>query len=458
MMRNHDPQRTGSKRSGKTLVMFGLLLPVLLGAVGLAVDTGLMLATYRQTQNAADAAALAAAVDVLHGATTSAAEGTGKTYVQTYNNMPSATVTVNIPPAKGPHAGNTRYAEAIISHPYKTSFVQMLGLNRNQTVGARAVAGWEFVTASAGVMTLESNPQGNKGIQISGGGTLSVNGAIIDNATDGKHALDVTGGGNIFASQVIVSGGASGASNIESYPNGGGPSPLIDNTGITAPDPLASLPAPYTGSPGTYKVVNSPDPPGNNPPTPSGVISAKNGDIQVLYPGVYSSIKITGGTVTFNPGIYVITGGKTNAIDITGGTVTGTSVLFYNTASNYDPNTGNDTGPGGSSFGGINISSSGVNLSGLADPTSPYNGMLFFMDRANTANGSKNTISIQGGSSGATIVGTTYAPNTNLQISGQGNWNAQFLVGLMSVTGGGDVTINYSGPITGQAPQVFLVE
>jgi Flp pilus assembly protein TadG len=45
--------------------MFALLLPVLLGVLGLTIDGGLMMVVYRQTQNAADAAALAAAVDLL---------------------------------------------------------------------------------------------------------------------------------------------------------------------------------------------------------------------------------------------------------------------------------------------------------------------------------------------------------------------------------------------------------
>jgi hypothetical protein len=333
----------------------------------------------------------------------------------------------------------------------------MLGLNRNQTVGARAVAGWEFVTTTAGVMSLEPNPNGNKGIQVTGGASLSVNGEIVDNATDSSQALAVDGGGDIYATRVTVFGGAHGAANVQSYPSGGGPTPLVENTSINVPDPLASVAAPYTGSPGVNKVVNSSDPPGNNPPTPGGSITVQNGQTQVVYPGVYSFIKITGGTVTFNPGIYVVTGGKANAIDITGGTVTGTGVLFYNTATNYDPGTGNDTGPGNSSFGGINISSGSVALSGLVDPTSPYNGMLFFMDRANTGNGGRNTISIQGGSSGAQVGGTTYAPSTDVQISGQGNWNSQFIVGSMSVAGGGTVTIIPAGnPVL--APQVFLVE
>jgi Flp pilus assembly protein TadG len=436
--------------------MFVLLMPVLLGMVGLTVDGGLMLVVYRQTQNAADAAALAAAVDILNGASVASARATGTTYVQTYNNMSNATVTINIPPGSGPHSGNSQYAEAIVSYPFRTSFIQVAGANASQTVTARAVAGWEIVTAGEGVMTLGTNPQGGKGLQVSGGASLSVQGGIIVDAT-GNSALDVTGGGTVSAQQVTVSGGTSGSSGVQSYPSGGGPSPLVDNTGVNVPDPLASLAAPSTASPGTYTVVNNSNPSGNNPPTTSGSIDVGNGQTQVVYPGIYSYIKITGGTVTFNPGIYVVTGGKTNAIDITGGTVTGTGVMFYDTASNYDPSTGTDTGSGNSNFGGINVSSSGVSLSGLNDSSSPYNGMLFFMDRSNTGN-STATVSIQGGSSGATVTGTTYAPTASLSISGSGTWNSQFLVNSMSISGQGTVTIQYNGQNQGLAPEVFLVE
>ena len=67
MTRHHHPQHPGTKRPGKTLAMFLLLTPALLGMVGLTIDGGLLLVTYRQTQNAADAAALAAAVDLKNG-------------------------------------------------------------------------------------------------------------------------------------------------------------------------------------------------------------------------------------------------------------------------------------------------------------------------------------------------------------------------------------------------------
>ena len=417
--------------------MFVLLMPVLLGMVGLTVDGGLILVLKRQTQNAADAAALAAAVDLLKGKSTAVATTTAQTYVQTYNNMSDATVTVNIPPSTGPHAGNGAYAEAIITAPYQTSFIQVVGVGTTQNVSARAVAGYEAVSAGDGVITLDQNPQGGKGLQISSSASLSVNGGVTINAQGPTALYDV---GLVYARDVDVSGGVTSVPNVQSYPSGGGTSPLSQNTGVNAPDPLASLTAPTTSSAGNYKVVN----------TSYGNVSVGNNQTVTLSPGIYTNLSITAGTVTFNPGIYILQGGGVN---ITGGTVTGSGVMFYNTSATYDPTTGADTTTKNGDFSGINISSSSVQLSALSDTSSPYNGLLIFQDRSNTKD-----ISLQGGSNGATVTGTTYARNANLQISGQGTWYSQFIVGLMSITGQGDVTINYAGQNLGKTNQVFLVE
>ena len=153
MMLHHPPQHPGTKRPGQTLVMFVLLTPALLGMVGLTIDGGLMLVTHRQTQNAADAAALAAAVDLNNNLLPPIPQNTAQTYVQTYNNMPNATTApyVNIPPLSGPHSSasigsaSNNYAEAIITYPFQTSFIQVLGVNSSQQVTARAVAGYENV-------------------------------------------------------------------------------------------------------------------------------------------------------------------------------------------------------------------------------------------------------------------------------------------------------------------------
>ncbi len=55
-------QCPSARRRGALLIWFAVLVPVLVAWVGLTIDTGLLLETKRQTQNAADAAALAAAM------------------------------------------------------------------------------------------------------------------------------------------------------------------------------------------------------------------------------------------------------------------------------------------------------------------------------------------------------------------------------------------------------------
>ena len=105
-MRRPDP-RPGRRRPGKILVMFALLLPALLGMTGLVIDGGLLMAAHRQAQNAADAAAMAAAMDKLRGKANATATATATTFVKDpqYNNLPNATLAINIPPTSGPYAG-----------------------------------------------------------------------------------------------------------------------------------------------------------------------------------------------------------------------------------------------------------------------------------------------------------------------------------------------------------------
>src|SRR5438093_13241452 len=88
-MRSHR-RRSCRARAGKVLVLFVLLLPVLVGWVGLVIDTGLLLAGHRQAQNAADAAALAAAMDKFRGASDATAAATANTFVQQYNGLTSS--------------------------------------------------------------------------------------------------------------------------------------------------------------------------------------------------------------------------------------------------------------------------------------------------------------------------------------------------------------------------------
>ena len=454
MMRHHPSQHPGPNRPGKALAMFVLLAPVLLGMVGLTVDGGLILASYRQTQNAADAAALAAAYDLYNGTLSGAQTLTTSNYAGagSYNNMTGATVTINIPPSTGPHAGagNTTYAEAIVSYPYKTSFIQVLGPSSTQTITARAVAGGPLSSPVEGVLTLQQNPGGGKGLSVSGGATLHVDGPIVDNGTDSHQALDVNGGSTITATKVSVSGGSDAtASSILNYnnPPGGNLAPLT-GTGVNYANPYASLAVPTTSN----GVLNT------NYGTLAGstlsssaspqAVTVNSGVTVNLLPGIYKSITVQGGaSANFAAGIYVLAGG---GMTVSGtSTVNGTGVMFYNTSTSYNASTGADSG---TNAGKITISGgSNFNLTGLNNSSSAFNNMLIYQDPANSA-----VVTVSGGSSTAPISGTVYAPAANVTISGGSNFSSQFIVGSMTISGGSSsVSIV---PPAGQSNLVYLVE
>src|SRR5271168_1174092 len=151
--------------SGKVLVMFALLLPMLLGIVGLVIDCGLLMVAQREAQNAADAAALAAAMAEL--AQQGDPKSVATTLVTRYNGLSDATLsTFNNPPAAGAHAGDDRFYEVVVTYPITTLFMPALGASRDHSGQARAGAGSEAVSAGAGVDALD--PTAAPGLTIAG--------------------------------------------------------------------------------------------------------------------------------------------------------------------------------------------------------------------------------------------------------------------------------------------------
>jgi Flp pilus assembly protein TadG len=454
MRRPHPSRHPGQNRRGQTLVMFALLLPLLLGMVGLAIDSGLLLATYRQTQNAADTGALAAAVDLFNGLSIATAQATGSSYVKTYNNMSGATVAINIPPLSGTHIGDSAYAEATVRYPYKTSFIQLLGVNTNQIVMARAVAGFHTAQSSGVVALLQVPTNGvPAGISVIGGATLKVNGPILDNSTDGSSALAVNNGGGVIATNVSVAGTVSGASSVTNYTTGGA-SPLTQNTGVDYPDPLASMPVPTTSNGVTNTNysgnLNSSS---NTTPTVSGspgAVVVSNGVAASLQPGIYQSINVGSGSATFAPGIYVLAGGGLTIGN--GSTVSGTGVMFYNTSSKYNATTGVD-GSGGT-FGPFYLNGgTTLNITGITTSSSAFNGMLFFQDRANT-----QTVTLDNGTATPSATSSFYAPAANLTIAGGATFDSPFIVGSLTLSNNAQLNITPSGASQPYANLVFMVE
>jgi Flp pilus assembly protein TadG len=491
-MRRFDGERaTWPRRAGKTLVLFVLAVPVLLGMVGLVVDSGLLLATQRAAQNAADAGATAAAMDLLRGVSSSTATNTATTFVQTYNSLSNATVTVNIPPQSGPYTSISSYAEVIVSVPFATSFIQLTGVNSSQTVTARAVAGYEPISSGQGAIVL--NPNIQPGITMNGNNTrLIVNGGVTVNSFGGgvdQYGNSVTSalGGYAFRTQtstqsvapvvataIQVAGGIDTIDNYRyynsSFTNYYDPNnidrPVFANLQVAAPDPLASLATPTTSN---GVVQTYPNYLGNGlwgtSSSPQGV-TIGNSDTVTFSPGIYQSITINGGTVTFNPGIYVLGPGLGNGagqktLSINGGTVTGSGVMIYNTGSDYTSSGSPDSSDGSTlgtdnnaNFGSVSIGgNASVTFTPISDSSSPFYGILFYQRRWNSKD-----VSIGGNTSTLSLTGTIYDKWGNFTLAGQGQYNAEFVVGALSISGGAAVTINASGQNLGRVNQVYLVE
>jgi Flp pilus assembly protein TadG len=495
-----------TRRRGKILALVVVLMPILLGMMGLIVDGGLMMATHRQAQNAADAAALAAAWDLLRGQSSSAAT-TATTFVHTNNGLSNATVTVNIPPSSASaYSGNSQFAEVIVSVPVTTLFIQALsGVSGSRTVKARATAGYEAVSAGEGVAVLD--PTAAPGLSVTGGGSLVVHGRVTDNSqaggvdengnpvNNGENGVAASANNNstLKATWIGVVGGVDNPANYQNVTSGAA-SPLHCKE-TPEPDPLIQLPTPTTSngvSNQYWSYDNKKDPPWKNNNQSPQEISFSTGDgspgnyVQVP-PGIYSSITISNGAyVNFAPSgsnyIYVLSpqSNTTTTLKITGGTVTGNGIMFYNTGGStnqdssqqYNATTGApDTGdaaaynPNGSSlnapptsiqnrFGGISISSSAtVTLTPNNTAGNVFKGMLFYQRRANTS-----TAGIAGNNGSLSLTGTLYAKWASFQVSGGGTYQAQFVVGSIAVSGQADLTINYSGGNLGKANQVYLVE
>jgi Flp pilus assembly protein TadG len=460
-------------------VQFVLTLPVLLGMTGLVIDSGMLMATQRTAQNAADAGALAAAMDLYRGASVATATTTGTTFIQNYNGLSNATVTMNSPPASGPYINNSRYCEVIVSLPYTASFIQVVGLNSGQNVSARAVAGYETFTTGDAAFVLRTDAI--PGISMNGNNTrLMVNGGVVVNSQGGgvdQYGNTVSGSGNavttqqgmIIAQAVQVVVGVDNVDNFRVY-NGVGPNyydpsnpdrPLFARAPV-APDPLASLPTPttsngvvatywnYLGN-GQWGTASSPQ-----------AISIKNKDTVTFSPGIYGPISFNGGTVTFNSGIYVIAGGGISFGGNETITDNGAGVMIYNTGSDYDPTTGAPDNADGSTlgtdsnanFGGVSMSGNPtISLSPINNSSSPFNGMLFYQRRWNAV-----TNSFVGNGTGLNFSGTLYDKWGAFSLSGQGQYTAQFVVGSLSLSGNGNITITAPTGSKKGVNQVFLVE
>jgi Flp pilus assembly protein TadG len=447
-------------QQGQVLIITALGMVVLLGVAALAIDVGVATAQKRSAQAAADAAALAGAVD-LPGVTQSNSQAASDATETANKNLAksgitNATVTVSSPPAtSSTHNGDPSSVEVTITAKAPTFFLGILNSGAI-SIKAHAVATGQGSLGTPPILILDpaaadsldvgedpgrslsSQYQPKSGITLAAGSnsttTVKVNGPVYTNsvANDGE---EVHANYNLSAASNHVAGADQSLCSGHETCGQFSPPPVAGN-GTQFPDPLAYLDPP-TGitTPGTAS--SDPNNYCSSGPPPSCNVTG-NGSVTVT-PGVWKDLTVSGsGSLTLQPGAYVITG----SLQLTGtpgssdsgtstGTVTGHGVtLFFGCPSASAPywaacpNGGGVAGQKGNSSC-PNDCTGAASTSGCPNTCSPGG----FLNLQSAASGSFSLTALTAGTDQGLLV--FFDRNNYVQRPGEGETNETFNIEII---------------------------
>jgi hypothetical protein len=344
----------GHNRSGGVAVSFGLVVPVLLAVLAVAIEYGLLVHRREQLQNAADTGALAAARQLsLAAFNTSGVAASARSVILASLSVPGDVAVDALV------TGST--VEVTVREGFKHHFGAFLGASSSQ-LEVRAVA---RITSSR-LCLLALEPEKGRAIDMNKSARLTaLQCSVFSNSKD-KSGIVAADSARVDAESVCSAGGIDGKGNFLRPPT-------TDCPQIA--DPLA----------------------GRAPPNVGGCTFAKTvvkGGVHTLKPGVYcEGLKITGGaSVTLAPGIYIIKDGRLTVDN--GATLEGEDVGFFLTGKHSTLEFGYDT-----------------TVSLAAPKTEDMAGILIFDDRGEKAD--KHRIY---SNNARKLLGTVYMPNGALYI------------------------------------------
>jgi Flp pilus assembly protein TadG len=128
-------------REGGSFFLVGFGVPVIVGGLAMAIDTGIWYVEKRKTQQIADGASLGAMRTIKNGGTVATARNVALADAQRNGYVAEAgsTFTVNSPPTSGPYAGQANAVEVIVTRGLPTYFSRYF-LASSQTINARSVS------------------------------------------------------------------------------------------------------------------------------------------------------------------------------------------------------------------------------------------------------------------------------------------------------------------------------
>lgn len=362
-------------QAGQSLVLAAIMMAVLIGFTGLAIDGGETTARQELDRSAADGASLAGAYAIAVDGETEASATTDAGEILTADGLPTSDLTLSFLDSSGAATATPSLVatvRAVVADSASTFFLGAVGIasisvtasadaSTTTTSGGGGGGGGSYPTCAICLMKTSGTV-----LTTGAGVSLTLNGALVVNSNS--------------ASAVSLGNNASVVATLVTLPSGGtvsyGPGASTSPAPTTSPgisDPLPALAVPVIGGSATSYTA------------PAGTPS--------ISPGLYSNITVPNGSaLTLTAGTYVVTG----ALTVSGGSLTGNGVTIYLACSAYPT----ACASGGAAGGAINLSSGSLSLT--APTSGTYNGISVFGDRHNTAT---STV----GNGTITVGGTWYA-------------------------------------------------
>jgi len=402
-----------STERGQVLVIIVLAMFGLIGMTGLAIDGSRAYSDRRQAQNAADTAALAAALAYVR---TPDEDWTAVGYARAASNGYDDNETTNFvdvhhPPIEGAYAGNADYVQVFITSHLDTLFGRVIGIEQvTNTVQAVAkVDPPEYTDLYSGNAIVGLAPHECKAIKYQGNADTTVTGGGLFVNSDCPDAafFNNSAGAELSAPSLVAVGGADYRDEA------------IDVPTITehAEDQAYSYPPREIVLP---NIACSGD-------------AEVNEDGDTLSPGNWSGTFPPSGVIYLESGTYCVNGNfRLNAGDI----LIGHDVVISMESGEVRWN------------GGATIQLD-------APESGPFRGLLLYMPMENSSG-----ITINGNSE-STFAGTILAPASPIDLNGTGSadgFHCQLVGYTVDLSGGTDMTIRYNDSENWDAPTPPSIE
>lgn len=371
---------------GAAAILVAVMMPVLVGGMGLGAEAGYRYYNQRLLQHAADVSAHAGAVRLRKGDSASAVEtaalrvASGSGFDKSIGRLPISSV----PPKSGAFTGDPSAVEVILRETRPRLFSAVFS-SAPVEIAARAVAAVTGSGASGCILALSGTAAG--AVTVTGSNVATLVGcSVVSNSTSPSSISLPSAGAKLTADCISTAGGIDKNKSAEVNTSGcmkTGASPTQDPYYWVQEPPSTCIGGQprNIGNPGKTTNVTT------TSVLPNGV------PVGYFCNGIAAK-----GIINFAPGLYVISGGTMTSSGGVDAQFNGTGVTFFftNTAT--------------MAFG----SNSTLNLK--APTTGPYKGILFFGSRTPPAGGP--TSHMINGAIGSTMTGAVYLPASHIQFSG----------------------------------------